>query len=120
MFKTFKIGGGDESGRPVDPSGAMKKHARWCIDTVKNNTPDEEALQYIYDNCVSWVECPAELRDVFAGHAVSDQVPAPTRRKRSSLSDHFRTDRLQPGLHARPGRSDGGIDCYADGIWAIS
>ena len=69
MFKTFKIGGGDESGRPVDPSGAMKKHARWCIDTVKNNTPDEEALQYILDNCVSWVECPAELSDVFAGHA---------------------------------------------------
>mgnify|MGYP001614480408 FL=1 len=58
----------DKFGRTFDE--AFKEHARWCIDTLRNNVPDEQAIQYIWNNSPSLVERPPEFREFFVGDAV--------------------------------------------------
>jgi hypothetical protein len=57
----------DKSGLTFDE--ALRKHARWCLETLRNNTPDEEAMKYIDDHCSTWVVCPAKFKQYFAGDA---------------------------------------------------
>lgn len=51
---------------------ALKDHARWCIETLRNNVPDEIAMDHIFNKikAAAWWGCPDEYRKNFAGDAV--------------------------------------------------
>lgn len=70
MFWRFKVeeNNRDKFGRTFKE--AFKEHARWCLDTLRNNVPDEQAIQYVFDNSPTCVRCPPEFRKHFAGDAV--------------------------------------------------
>jgi hypothetical protein len=58
----------DKFGRTFDE--AYKEHALWCIETLKNNKPDDdEAMDYLNNNCVSWNGCPHEFTPYLHGIA---------------------------------------------------
>jgi hypothetical protein len=49
---------------------AFRYHARWCLETLYNNVPDEQAMDYILDNSPTCIACPVEFKKYFAGDAV--------------------------------------------------
>lgn len=48
---------------------ALKEHARWCLETVRDNVPDEIAMKHIHENSPSWLPCPEEFKKHLAGDA---------------------------------------------------
>ncbi len=69
MFWRFKIqeNNRDRFGRTLEE--ARKEHAKWCIDTLRNNVQDEQPMQDLFDKCVTWITCPDEFRLYLAGDA---------------------------------------------------
>jgi len=67
MFYLFRPekDGQDKYGRTSKE--ALKDHARWCIDVVRNNIPDDKAIKNEWEKSPSWLVCPDEFRDYFAG-----------------------------------------------------
>ena len=59
--------GKDEFGRTSHECWQL--FARWSIDTVRNNVPDEIALEQLFKFSPSYLACPEDMKNVFAGDA---------------------------------------------------
>jgi|GEM_PF-2079087 len=69
MFYLFRedIDGKDKYGRTREK--ALEDHAIWCLNTLVRNLPDEEAIKNEWEKSPSWLVCPDEFKDYFAGDA---------------------------------------------------
>ncbi|MCK5708775.1 MAG: hypothetical protein KAI43_14095 [Candidatus Aureabacteria bacterium] len=68
-FYGNKIGGKDKFGRTYEE--ALEEHAFWCFRTVWENKPDDqEKIDYLINNCITFTTMPKEFRPYLAGNAV--------------------------------------------------
>src|SRR5690606_5906340 len=78
--------------------------------------PDEAPSPVDSEHAARPVAGMADGAHAVAGDAVPDPLPARPGREGPAAVRHHRVDRLQPGLHGRPGRADVGAAGGADDI----
>lgn len=68
-YQQEKDDGKDQFGRTYED--AWREHALWCLNTLRENQPDdEEKMNYINRNSPSCLRCPEEFKKYLAGDAV--------------------------------------------------
>ena len=94
MFYCFRPeqNGKDKYGRTSKE--ALRDHARWCLNTMKNNPPDNEALKNPWEQSPSWLVRPTkEFMEYFAGD-IAFNAYTEIRSHLDSFSEFYTTEEM--------------------------